>query len=316
MSCVSCHAAWTNNCIGCHLKGEYNTGNNFSNITGDRIVYKQANADFTYQTPVPFQLGVNAHDEISVMSPNTLVFYQWRDRNREFSRVFSFTDRHGFGNNGGSGGQNNFPALSHNVMMPHSIRGKVASDKEGPRYCVACHLTDDAVANFASEYDTFRAALANNDFASLDFNLLKAHIGQNPGNQLNSPFWVHMVAGLGSGMFLFDEDGCPVNPLDTNDNRVGCNLSSPASKFDLSRVALNLDHIVEATGVSNSSNNHTLLTGQTSTKRSGATNPGFAGPLGSTLIRLLSDPVNGLVLDSWIDADGALGGNAGTFVTP
>ena len=32
MSCASCHASWTNNCIGCHLEGEYNGGtNNFSN---------------------------------------------------------------------------------------------------------------------------------------------------------------------------------------------------------------------------------------------------------------------------------------------
>jgi hypothetical protein len=201
-------------------------------------------------------------------------------------------------------------------MMPHSIRGEVAADKEGPRYCVACHLTDEARANFAPQYDTFRAALASNAFAALDFNLLKQHIGQNPSNQLNSPFWVHMVAGLGSGMFLFDEEGCPVNPLDDNDNRVGCNLSSPVSKFDLSRVALNLDHIVEPTGVANSSNNHLLLSGQTSAKRDGSTNPGFASPLGATLIRKLCDPIDGLILDSWIDADGASGGNAASFVAP
>jgi hypothetical protein len=60
MDCASCHASWTNTCMGCHLGGEYNTGNNFSNITGERIVYKQANADFTYQSPLFFQLGVNA----------------------------------------------------------------------------------------------------------------------------------------------------------------------------------------------------------------------------------------------------------------
>ncbi len=316
MSCVSCHAAWTNNCIGCHLRGEYNTGNNFSNITGERIVYKQANADFTYQTPVPFQLGVSTHNDISVMSPNTLVFYGWEDRQNNNSRVFSFTDRTGFGNNPGSGGQGQFPALSHNVMMPHSIRGKVSSTKEGPRYCVACHLTEEAISNYASEYDAFRNALATNDFASLDFDLLKQHIGQNPGNQLNSPFWVHMVSGLGSGLWLFDENGCPVNPLDNNANRVGCNGSSPAAIYDLSRVALNLDRIVEETGVASSSNNHALLGGITSDKRDGSSNPGFAGPLGARIIRKLSDPVNGVVLDSWIDANGQLQGDAATHVTP
>jgi hypothetical protein len=71
MSCAGCHSSWANNCIGCHLRGDYNTGNNFSNITGERIVYRQTNADFTYQTPVPFQLGVNADGKIAPISPNT-----------------------------------------------------------------------------------------------------------------------------------------------------------------------------------------------------------------------------------------------------
>lgn len=316
MSCVSCHASWTNNCIGCHLGGEYNTGNNFSNITGERIVYKQANADFTYQTPVPFQLGVSPRNEINVMSPNTNVFYKWQDRNRDVSRVFAFTDRNGYGNNPTGTGQNSLPALSHNVMMPHSIRGKVSSTKEGPRYCVACHLTTDGLANFGPQYDTFRDAMNTNNFQALDFDLLKTHIGQNPGNQLNSPFWVHMVSGLGSGMFLFDEDGCPDNPLDDNPNRVGCNGTSPATKYDPGNAFFNIDRIVEPTGVPNSSNNHLLLDpNPTVNLRDGAPNGNFAGPLGARILRLLSDPVNGVVLDSWIDADGALGGDAGSYVS-
>ena len=104
--------------------------------------------------------------------------------------------------------------MNHNAMMPHSIRGRVSDDDEGPRYCVACHLTDDAIANHGTDYDAFRTAMATNDFASLDFPTLAQHIGANPGNQQNSPYWVHMVAGLGSGLFLFDENGAPVNPLD------------------------------------------------------------------------------------------------------
>ncbi|MEM6993721.1 MAG: hypothetical protein AAF721_24620, partial [Myxococcota bacterium] len=58
MNCVACHSAWTNTCMGCHLEGEYNTGNNFSNITGERIVFREKEADFVYQSPVFFQLGV------------------------------------------------------------------------------------------------------------------------------------------------------------------------------------------------------------------------------------------------------------------
>ncbi len=320
MSCVACHASWSNSCIGCHLKGEYNTGNNFSNITGERIVYRQTNADFTYQTPVPFQLGVNAHNKIAIISPNTEAFYQWRDRNGDFSPVFKFTDRNGSGNNPNTGGRNAHPALSHNLMMPHSIRGKVSSSTEGPRYCVGCHLTADALANFGPQYDAFRTALANDDYASLDFNLLRDEIGRNPGNQRNSPFWVHMVSGLGSGLFLFDQNGCPVNPLDQNADRIGCNGTAPATSFGtfaFTGVAHSIDRIVESTGVSNGSNTHWMLDqAATPNLRDGALDSNFAGPLGATLIRRLSDPATGIILDSWLDADGATQGNASTFVTP
>ena len=37
-------------------------------------------------------------------------------------------------------------------MMAHSIRGKVDSANEGPRYCVACHLTDAGLATYGAEY--------------------------------------------------------------------------------------------------------------------------------------------------------------------
>jgi hypothetical protein len=314
MSCVSCHAAWTNNCIGCHLGGEYDTGNNFSNITGERIVFKQANADFTYQTPVMFQLGIDTHNKIAPISPNTEVFFKWQDRNGEFSKVFSFTDRNGYGNNSS---QTVHPSLSHNVIMPHSIRGKVNPTDEGPRYCVACHLTTDALDAHGPAYEVFRNALATNTFTDLQFTELQTHIGSNTGNQLNSPYWVHMVAGLGSGLFLFDEDGCPVNPLDANDDRIGCNLVAPATKYDLLRVRLNLDRIVESDGSVNGSNNHCMLEpGQGTPKRDGAANPELAGPMGATLIQKLTDPFNGIVLDSWLDADGAPQGDAATHLGP
>jgi hypothetical protein len=34
------------------------------------------------------------------------------------------------------------------------------------------------------------------------------------------------------------------------------------------------------------------------------------------LIQLLADPVNGVVLDAWLDANGAPQGNASTYVGP
>ena len=311
MSCVSCHASWTNTCMGCHLEGEYNTGNNFSNITGDRIVFREKNADFVYQTPVHFQLGVGENGKIDVITSNTKTFFSYEDINNDDSDVFAFSDRKGKGNNTAI---TNYPSLAHNVMMPHSIRGKVSSTDEGPRYCTACHLTDDAMTNWGAEYATFRNALATENFAGLNFPLLQSHIGSNTGNQLNSPFFVHMAAGLGSGLFLFDENGCPINPLDDNANRAGCDGVAPSAAFNLANVALDLDRIVREDGVSTGSNNHALNPGASGALRDGALDPAMAGPLGATITRRLTDPATGIVLDSWLDADAAPQGDASTFV--
>jgi hypothetical protein len=211
MDCVACHGSWTNTCMGCHLSGEYNTGNNFSNVTGERIVYKQRTADFTYQSPIYFQLGVGPRGKITQFSANTKVFFQWEDKNGDLSQRFTFTDRKGGGTNPAA----SFPSMSHNSMMAHSIRGKVAPTKEGPRYCVACHLTTEALANYGPLYDTFRTNLATGNYGGLNFTVLRDHFGKNTGNQIDSPFWAHMAAGLGTGLFTFDANGCPVNPLDT-----------------------------------------------------------------------------------------------------
>ncbi len=310
VSCSACHSSWTNTCIGCHLEGEYNTGNNFSNITGERIVFREDEADFVYQNPVHFQLGVDTDNKVAVITPNTKVFFSYRDQNNELSETFAFSDRNASGSNPAQG----FPALGHNVMMPHSIRGKVSPEKEGPRYCAACHLTEEGLDSFGSEYDTFRTAMANDDFESLDFSLLQTHIGRNPGNELNSPLWVHMAAGLGSGLYLFDEDGCPINPLDFDNDRKGCDDVAPANKFDLSRVRYNLDRIVDENGVSKASNNHPMAVTEGDENRDGSTDALVAGPLGATLVRRLTDPVNGIVLDSWIGASGDLHGEAADYL--
>ncbi len=310
MTCVACHSSWTNNCIGCHLEGEYSTNpNNFSNITGQRISFRERNADFVYQSPVMFQLGVGPRNKITPIAPNTETFFEYRDNQGRDSQEFSFSDRNGHGNDpfvvGG-------PSLSHNAMMPHSIRGRVDNLNEGPRYCVACHLTDDALTTYGADYDAFRTALRTSNYGALNFPQLQQHIGRNPGNRLNSPFWVHMVAGLGSGLFLFDEQGCPTNELDTFGNRIGCD-QAPATNFNPANVAFNLDRIVDESGASTGSNAHPLLeTGPN--LRDGGSNAAMSGPLGATLIERLADPVNGIVLDSWIDADGASGGQADDFV--
>lgn len=315
MDCASCHSSWTNTCMGCHLVGEYDNGQNFSNITGERIVFNEQNADFVYQSPIPFQLGVGPNGKITQMSANTKMFFSWQDKEGDLSDVFAFTDRNGGGNNP----NNPRPSLSHNAMMAHSIRGKVSDDNEGPRYCVACHLTDDGLDDFGSaNYDAFAQAIASGDFASLDYDMLQEHIGSNPGNQLNSPVWVHAAAGLGSGLFLFDEHGCPINPLDEDDDRAGCGGVAPADiAFDPDNAAYDLDRIVNEDGTSNGSNNHPLFNpAEGGALRDGASDPNLSGPLGATLLQKLADRQNGVVLDAWLDADGELRGAADSVLEP
>ena len=317
MDCASCHASWTNNCIGCHLATEYDQDPQnyfFSNITGERILLKQNAADFVYQSPVMMYLGVNSRGKITQVSPAEKVFWRYVDLNGDTSNVYAFSDRLGEGNNPNYAGRNAFPALSQNQMAPHSIRGKVTPTEEGPRYCVTCHITDAAIANYGAEYDEFLAAYANNDFANFDFNILQLHIGQNTGNQLNSPFFPHMVAGLGSGLFLFDENGCPVNELDNRADRQYCQNGAPADNFNANDVKYDLDRLVEYTGVRNASTTHPLLSSGPVPGRGEAANTLLAGPLKGGTISLLADPNQGLVLDSWIDADGAPQGNANDFI--
>ncbi len=311
MDCASCHSSWTNTCMGCHLSGEYDAGNNFSNITGERIVYKQRTADFTYQSPLFFQLGVSARGKLSTFSANTKVFFQWEDQNGVLSQVFTFSDRNGGGSNPGT----LYPSLSHNAFMAHSIRGRVNTSNEGPRYCVACHLTDSALATYGGQYSAFRSAMAAGNFGALDFDLLRTHFGRNTGNQMNSPFFAHMAAGLGTGLFLFDPSGAPVNPLDTFAGRKGAGGVAPSTVFDPGRVALDLDRIVEPSGVSNGSSNHAWLSGANGAAlRDGALDSQLAGPLGAELLRRLADPATGIVLDSWLDANAQPQGNASTFL--
>jgi hypothetical protein len=318
LDCVSCHAAWTNNCIGCHLANGYDDDPEsffFSNITGERIVQFQANADFTYQSPVVFYLGVNSRGRVTQTAAGTQMFYRYFDLNGDESQVFAFSDRQGNGNNPNTGGRDAFGAMGHDQMMPHSIRARVTPTDEGPRYCVACHMTQDGLDTFGAQYAQFRNAMEDNDFDALDFGLLREHIGQNTGNQLNSPMWVHMVAGLGSGLFLFDDTGCPENPIDNNANRQYCPDGAPAATFNPNDVRYNLDGLVEPNGVQNTSSSHPALDrAAVSRLRQGSQSPYMSGPLGATLLSKLTDPAVGVVLDSWIDADGQPQGNANAYV--
>ncbi len=318
LSCAACHSSWQNSCIGCHLEGEYDTNpNRHSNITGERIVYNQRNADFVYQSPIFFQLGVGPRGKVDPIAFNTEVFYTWWDQQADESQTFTFSDRNGLGS---STAYTQHPSMSHNVMLPHSIRGKVDAADEGPRYCNACHLTDDQMVNFGVEYDAFRTAVSSGSYAALDYNMLAQHIGANPNNQIDSPIFVHMASGLGTGLFLFDDKGCPINPLDDNAARIGCDGTAPSVRHattGFNTVVKNLDRIVLETGETTGSSNHLLIdTSGPSPLRDGAQNPTFTGPLGATLLERLTDPNTGIVLDSWLDADSQPQGDAATYVGP
>ncbi|MGK0217529.1 MAG: hypothetical protein ACI9HE_001007 [Planctomycetota bacterium] len=245
------------------------------------------------------------------------MFFRWVDRNNTTTERMAFSERKGVGAEPGA----NFPSMSHNAMLAHSIRGRVTSTSEGPRYCVSCHMTDEGLANFGTEYDDFRTALQNGDWASLDWNLITQHIGQNPGNQLNSPLFVQQVAGFGSGLFLFDQQGRPVNPIDDHNDhndhndRAGTDNVPPSTVYDPNLVVYNLDLLVLENGVSTASSNHASMPPGTGTVlRLGATDVEMAGPPGSASLTLLADPNAGLVLDSWLDADGAKLGDADTYL--
>ncbi len=311
MNCASCHSAWSNSCIGCHLEGEYNEGNNFSNITGERIVFRERFAEFVYQSPVPFFLGIGMDNQIRTSATNTKVFFRYTDLNQDRTPVFAFSDRNGGGANSASG----YPALGHNAFLAHSIRGRVSPTAEGPRYCVSCHLTDSSVSTYGAQYQSFRTTLAANDFGNLPWQTLKQHIGRNPGNQMDSPFFVHMVAGLGTGLWLFDANGAAQNPLDTNPNRYGSDGVAPVDYFNPTQVRYDLDRVVDPNGASNASSNQPLnrpILGPN--RRDGALDPNMAGPLGTTLSTRLADPATGIVLNSWVDADRTARGGAGTIL--
>jgi hypothetical protein len=328
LDCVSCHASWTNNCIGCHLGSQYNVNPNeffFSNITGERILLQETAADFVYQSPLPMYLGINSKGYITQIDPAEKMFYRYRDLNNNLSNVFAFSDYLGEGNNPAYEGRNAFPALAMNQMSPHSVRGalKPTDNAEGLRYCVACHNTADGYANFAADYEAFVADYDNANFANIDFDLLQVEIGQNTSNQRNNPFFVRMAAGLGTALFLFDANGCPVNPLDNRADRADpnadgiCNNQSPADNFadQVNNVAYDLDRIVEVTGQTNAASIHPMIQ-QRGPYRDG-NNRMMAGPLNQTMINRLTNPdpnAGGILLDTYLNADGIPQGNADLII--
>ncbi|MCB9684688.1 MAG: hypothetical protein H6735_06615 [Alphaproteobacteria bacterium] len=323
LACDSCHASWNVNCIGCHIQLAYNANPAnyfFSNVTGERITVQVTNADFTYITPVWMGIEVNQRGEIGSAQPGMKAFWRYLDLNNNLADGIVFSDRNGNGNNPNIGGRGAFPALSHNRIYAHSIRGRQTQQYEGTRQCVTCHINQDQLNNYA-DYPVFFDILENRDYQAYAdnnyFELLQTEIGHNTGNQLNNPYFPHMVSGLGTGLLQFDADGCPNNPLDNNANRQYCPNGAPAANFDPNNTVYDLDKTVELNGVSNTSHTQPLLEQSQYPMRTGSIDPYLAGPIGSLLLYKLAhyDANQGaLILDSYVDADGNARGGAANFI--
>jgi hypothetical protein len=124
-----------------------------------------------------------------------------------------------------------------------------------------------------------------------------------------------MVAGLGTGLFLFDANGAAQNPLDDNPNRYGSGGQAPNTYFNPAQVRFDLDRVVETDGVSNGSSSIPMTQPFLGPlRRDGATDPNMSGPLGTTLALRLADPTTGIVLINWLDADRISRGGAAAII--
>jgi hypothetical protein len=226
LECYTCHSAWQNNCIGCHLDAEYddNQANYFySQVTGERI-YFNVNANFVYQNPINFMLGINDRGKISPYQ-GLHRFFSYTDLNGDTSNRVSYADRNGLGNDPQlkNANRNQFPALQNQPFTPHTTRNRYTASAIGQRGCLDCHLPNaNQVFITDQQNQTYDITNAVANYAA------------------SAAVRIPESRGLGSNLWQFDADGNAV--VDTNN----------APVYDL-------DRLVEADGTSNSSSNHPLL---------------------------------------------------------
>ncbi|MCP4501245.1 MAG: hypothetical protein GY822_14895 [Deltaproteobacteria bacterium] len=230
LECYTCHSAWQNNCVGCHLEPFYDENPDnyfFSQVTGERI-YFNVNAFFLYQNPIDFMMGINDRGKISPLQG----MHRWMnytDLNNDTSNRYSYADRNGLGNDPQlrNGNRNNLPALQSQPYTPHSVRGRYSLQEIGMRGCLDCHMGN---ADNLRVTDQANGTYELQDFIEDEQDYANAQV-----------YNVQMAMGReNTGLYQFDANGEPV--LETN--------NAPA--FDLMRV-------VEEDGTSNSSTNHPLL---------------------------------------------------------
>jgi hypothetical protein len=78
LACYTCHAAWQNNCYGCHLTLADNDGNNVryagSPISGVLSIGFIQQGDFTWIASQEWTMGINSRGKISPQIPETKAF--------------------------------------------------------------------------------------------------------------------------------------------------------------------------------------------------------------------------------------------------
>jgi hypothetical protein len=230
LECYTCHSAWQNNCVGCHLEPFYdaNPANFFfSQVSGERI-YFNLNAFFVYQNPIDFMMGINDRGKISPFQG----LHRWMnytDLNNDTSNRYSYGDRNGLGNDPAlrNANRNNLPALQNQPFTPHSVRGRYTTTQVGMRGCLDCHL--------GNADNLLLTDQVNDQYALQDF------IANNEDYANAIVYNVNMAMGReDTGLYQFDANGEPVF------------FSNNAPAFDVMRI-------VEADGTTNSSSNHPIL---------------------------------------------------------
>ncbi len=75
LECYACHATWSNNCFGCHLRIVDNDGNalrrQYAPSTGELTLGQIFEADFTSIAALDMQYGINSEGKISQFLPET-----------------------------------------------------------------------------------------------------------------------------------------------------------------------------------------------------------------------------------------------------
>jgi hypothetical protein len=314
LTCSACHAAWTNARFVERVAVAYDPdGARPSSTTGAPMALATT-VEHGYRSPVVRQLGIGVDGRVEAVQPGPATVFRYTDAAGDRSPGIATGDRTGLGHRDTTLGANAYPALVQHPIAPHTTRGAETATAEGVLGCPACHLTaamldEDGVANpLALDYARYRALyLDGNQFVAMAtpgdvqpslYDVLVDAIGRNPGNAAEHPIAVAMHAGLGTGLFLVDANGCPVNPLDARPDRPGCE-GTAVDRFTDGTMVYDLDRVVERTGVENTGPTRPMAFGVAAIRRDGADDPLRAGPLGATLIERLTDPEVGLVLDRW-----------------